>query len=103
VQHPGEGEWPRTWTSATSGMGTPISAALMGRGPRASCRIILFYVLGADARVVKRLTLSADYLGQYFISALREGLQTDPTSNFTGISTTSNNFKHETMLRWARR
>jgi len=42
--------------------------------------------------VVKRLTLSADYLGQYFISALREGLQTDPTSNFTGISTTSNNF-----------
>src|ERR1039458_6944746 len=63
-----------------------------GPGTKGKLPDNIFYVAGADARVVKRLTLSADYLGQHFISALREGLQTDPTSNFTGISTTSNNF-----------
>jgi hypothetical protein len=64
------------------------------RGPGISGKLPnnLFYVAGADARVVKRLTLSADYLGQHVFSALREGVQTEPTSGFTGIYTATGSF-----------
>lgn len=66
--------------------------SIQGPGQTGKLPDNVFWVGGADARVVKRLTLSADYLGQHFINALREGLQTDPTSGFTGIQTTSNGF-----------
>jgi hypothetical protein len=52
----------------------------------------LFWVGGADARVVKRLTLSADYLGQHIFSALREAVQVEPNSGFSGIYTASSSF-----------
>jgi hypothetical protein len=67
-------------------------ASAQGPGMTGKLPNNLFWVLGADARVVKRLTLSGDYLGQYNMSALREGLQTEPTSGFTGISTSSSSF-----------
>ena len=52
----------------------------------------LFYVVGADARVAKRLTLSGDYLGQRVFSALREGITTQSTSGFSGIYTYTGSF-----------
>lgn len=64
------------------------------QGPGASGKLPnnLFYVLGADARVVKRLTLSGDYLGQRVFSALREGIATQSPSGFSGIYTYSGSF-----------
>jgi hypothetical protein len=67
-------------------------ASIQGPGNSGKLPDNIFYVAGADARVLKRLTLSADYLGQYFISALREGINTSLPSNFTGVYTTSENF-----------
>jgi hypothetical protein len=52
----------------------------------------LFYVLGADARVVKRLTVSADYLGQRVFNAIGEGIQTEPSSGFSGIYSATDSF-----------
>jgi hypothetical protein len=52
----------------------------------------VFWVAGADARVVNRLTLSGDYLGQRVMTALREGIQTAAPSGFTGIQSYSGSF-----------
>jgi hypothetical protein len=60
-------------------------ASINGPGTTGKLPNNIFYVAGADARVVKRLTLAADYLGQHTFTALREGLVTDPSSGFTGI------------------
>jgi hypothetical protein len=67
-------------------------ASIQGPGIGGKLPNNLFYVLGADARVVKRLTLSGDYLGQHVFSALREGLQTEPSSGFTGIYSSVGSF-----------
>jgi len=67
-------------------------ASIQGPGASGKLPNNLFYVAGADARVVKRLTLSADYLGEHVFTALREGVQTEPTSGFSGIYTGSGSF-----------
>ena len=67
-------------------------ASINGPGVTGKLPNNLFYVAGADARVVKRLTLSADYLGEHVFSVLREGLQTEPSSGFSGIYTGSGSF-----------
>ena len=67
-------------------------ASIDGPGTSGKLPNNIFYVAGADARVVKRLTLAADYLGQHTFTALREGLVTDPTSGFTGIYTGPGSF-----------
>jgi hypothetical protein len=67
-------------------------ASISGPGPNGKLPNNIFYVLGADAKVVKRLTLSADYLGEYVHSALREGIQTEPSSGFSGIYTGTGSF-----------
>jgi hypothetical protein len=66
-------------------------ASINGPGVTGKLPDNLFYVAGADARV-KRLTLSADYLGQHVFSVLREGLQTEKSSGFSGIYTGSGSF-----------
>ena len=67
-------------------------ASIQGPGISGKLPNNLFYVAGADARLVKRLTLSADYLGQRVFSALGEGLQTEPNSGFTGVFTGTHSF-----------
>jgi hypothetical protein len=67
-------------------------ASIQGPGISGKLPNSLFYVLGADARVVKRLTLSADYLGQHLFSALREGVQTESSSGFTGVYSYAGSF-----------
>ncbi|MGO8796355.1 MAG: hypothetical protein ACLQLC_16155 [Candidatus Sulfotelmatobacter sp.] len=67
-------------------------ASAQGPGVSGKLPNNLFYVVGADARVVKRLTLSGDYLGQRVFSALREGITTQSTSGFSGINTYTGSF-----------
>ena len=67
-------------------------ASIDGPGVSGKLPNNLFYVLGADARVAKRLTLSADYLGEHVFSALSEGIQTEPNSGFSGVYTTPGSF-----------
>lgn len=67
-------------------------ANIDGPGTKGKLPNNLFYVLGADARVVKRLTLSGEYLGQYVFDALREGIHVQTNTNFPGIYTYSNSF-----------
>jgi hypothetical protein len=67
-------------------------ASIQGPGVTGKLPNNIFYVAGADARVVKRFTVSADYLGERVFTALREGLVTDTTSGFTGIYTTPASF-----------
>ncbi len=62
-------------------------ASIQGPGITGKLPNNLFYVGGADARVIKRLTLSADYMGQRVDNALREGIHTESQSGFTGIYT----------------
>jgi hypothetical protein len=62
-------------------------ASINGPGLNGKLPNNLFYVAGADLRVVKRLTLAADYLDQHIFSALREGMETQTNSGFSGIYT----------------
>lgn len=67
-------------------------ASIEGPGVSGKLPNNLFYVAGADARVVKRLTLSADYLGQHVFDALRQGVQVQPDTGYSGIYTYSGSF-----------
>ncbi|HYM75015.1 MAG TPA: transporter [Candidatus Dormibacteraeota bacterium] len=67
-------------------------ASIQGPGISGKLPNSLFYVAGADARVVKRLTLSADYLGQHVIDALRQAVQVQPDTGFKGVFTASGSF-----------
>lgn len=69
-------------------------ASINGPGDSGKIPNNVFWVAGADARVVKRLTLSGDYVGQRILSALREGQTTTQISGttFTGIYTYSGSF-----------
>jgi hypothetical protein len=67
-------------------------ASIDGPGTNGKLPNNIFYVAGADARIVKRLTLSGEYLGQHIFSALREGIQVQPDTNLPGIYSYSGSF-----------
>jgi hypothetical protein len=67
-------------------------ASIHGPGISGNLANILFYIVGADARVVKRLTLSGDFMGQHISDALRQGLKTQPDTHFVGIYTYPGSF-----------
>ncbi len=67
-------------------------ASLEGPGTSAKLPNNVFYVAGLDARVVKRLTLSADYLGQHVFDVLRQGIQVQQDTGFSGIYTSPGSF-----------
>jgi hypothetical protein len=67
-------------------------ASIQGPGVTGKLPNNLFYVGGADARVVRRLTLSADYLGQRVFTALREGIHMQPSAGLSGVYTGSGSF-----------
>jgi hypothetical protein len=67
-------------------------ASINGPGTKGKLPNNIFYVVGADVRVVKRLTLSGEYLGQHVFDALREAIQVQSATNFPGIYTSSGSF-----------
>jgi Putative MetA-pathway of phenol degradation len=67
-------------------------ASIYGPGVKGDLANSLFYVAGADARVIKRLTVSAEYLGQHLYDGLRQGLQVQPDTNYVGIYTYPGSF-----------
>jgi hypothetical protein len=67
-------------------------ASIHGPGISGNLANTLFYIAGADARVVRRLTLSGDYLGQHTFDALRQGIQRQPDTQFVGIYTYPGSF-----------
>jgi len=62
-------------------------ASIQGPGLKAKLPDYFSYAVGLDARVVKRLTLSGDILGLVLKDALREAIETQPITGFTGVAT----------------
>ncbi|HEX6502979.1 MAG TPA: hypothetical protein VF011_06995 [Terriglobales bacterium] len=62
-------------------------ASIQGPGVSAKLPDNFSYAIGMDARVVKRLTLSGDILGEVLRDALREAVETQPVTGFTGVAT----------------